>query len=652
MRSAMDVDVAGSLIILDEAHNVEDTSREAASCDVHLHELILAQEEFQRVAREEDSVREIEGMTQNRTPSVSDDSQPRAPSSLSEHALLASMVGGVARWLAGASDQHNPRCPLRPHGFEKWIAVWSGGNNVERQLRYGLGPFPNPGHCLARNLRLCVHASYEHYERLTLFVHNHSDAGVSVENLDEIERARNFAVKMANDSKTPTHLRVNGSALKTCDTVLNSARYALRGRNRYEKNTGFGTNNASVDAYRLAVSKSFDDSSEKKEKVTLSLWALNPALAFADLTGPGPGTARSVVLTSGTLAPLDSFASELGAPFPIRMEAPHCVDVNTQVWAGAVASGTNGTKLSGTFKTSVEFAYQDDLGASLEKWCLEIPHGVLVFFPSYSLLDRVAQRWKATGAWRRIEQSTGKKLFTEPRGSGGGDFSAGGGGGRGGKGGRAGSKGGRGNARDASNGSLDDLLQKYYRAVRNSVAAAPHAHAPAPPTHACRGAVLLAVCRGKVSEGIDFADANARGVIVVGIPYPNLKDKQVELKRKYNDERARAGAGVLSGNEWYAQQAFRALNQAVGRCLRHRNDHGAVLLVDERYAHGGNGSLTANLPKWLRPALKKCADFGDSVIGLRLFFENRSANPPKPSSDLSGEYFPTPNPSDCLPIQD
>jgi Fanconi anemia group J protein len=199
---------------------------------------------------------------------------------------------------------------------------------------------------------------------------------------------------------------------------------------------------------------------------------------------------------------------------------------------------------------------------------------------------------------------------------------------------------------------LDDLLQKYYRAVRNSVAAAPHAHAPAPPTHACRGAVLLAVCRGKVSEGIDFADANARGVIVVGIPYPNLKDKQVELKRKYNDERARAGAGVLSGNEWYAQQAFRALNQAVGRCLRHRNDHGAVLLVDERYAHGGNGSLTANLPKWLRPALKKCADFGDSVIGLRLFFGNRSANPPKPSSDLSGEYFPTPNPSDCLPIQD
>ena len=54
-----------------------------------------------------------------------------------------------------------------------------------------------------------------------------------------------------------------------------------------------------------------------------TLWALNPALAFNDLAGEGG--ARAVVLTSGTLSPLSSFASELGVPFPIRMEAPHCV---------------------------------------------------------------------------------------------------------------------------------------------------------------------------------------------------------------------------------------------------------------------------------------------------------------------------------------
>jgi Fanconi anemia group J protein len=38
-----------------------------------------------------------------------------------------------------------------------------------------------------------------------------------------------------------------------------------------------------------------------------ALWCLNPAVAFK----PMAATAHSVVLTSGTLAPLDGFASEV-----------------------------------------------------------------------------------------------------------------------------------------------------------------------------------------------------------------------------------------------------------------------------------------------------------------------------------------------------
>ena len=34
---------------------------------------------------------------------------------------------------------------------------------------------------------------------------------------------------------------------------------------------------------------------------------------------------RSIVLTSGTLSPMDSFASELGVPFEIQLEAAHVV---------------------------------------------------------------------------------------------------------------------------------------------------------------------------------------------------------------------------------------------------------------------------------------------------------------------------------------
>ena len=37
----------------------------------------------------------------------------------------------------------------------------------------------------------------------------------------------------------------------------------------------------------------------------------------------------------------------------------------------------------------------------------------------------------------------------------------------------------------------------------------------------------MAVCRGKVSEGLDFSDDNARAVVTIGIPFPNVKDLQV-----------------------------------------------------------------------------------------------------------------------------
>jgi Fanconi anemia group J protein len=91
----------------------------------------------------------------------------------------------------------------------------------------------------------------------------------------------------------------------------------------------------------------------------------------------------------------------------------------------------------------------------------------------------------------------------------------------------------------------------------------------------------------QASEGIDFADGNARCVMVVGIPFPNVKDSKVGLKKDYNNNSVSAAARarphhqafggsscslqgrgassvspkLLSGDLWYSQQAFRALNQ-------------------------------------------------------------------------------------------
>lgn len=39
---------------------------------------------------------------------------------------------------------------------------------------------------------------------------------------------------------------------------------------------------------------------------------------------------------------------------------------------------------------------------------------------------------------------------------------------------------------------------------------------------------------------------------------------------------------IVSGSEWYETQAYRALNQALGRCLRHKKDYGALIMIDER----------------------------------------------------------------------
>lgn len=46
----------------------------------------------------------------------------------------------------------------------------------------------------------------------------------------------------------------------------------------------------------------------------------------------------------------------------------------------------------------------------------------------------------------------------------------------------------------------------------------------------CRGGVFFAVSRGKLSEGLDFSDNDARCVIIVGIPFRNLADPGVKIK--------------------------------------------------------------------------------------------------------------------------
>lgn len=85
----------------------------------------------------------------------------------------------------------------------------------------------------------------------------------------------------------------------------------------------------------------------------------------------------------------------------------------------------------------------------------------------------------------------------------------------------------------------------------------------------------MGVCRGRISEGLDFSDNAARMVMVVGIPFPQVTDPKVILKRQYLDNKSsKRTVGqdqiqTISGRDWYSQQATRSVNQAIGRVIRH-----------------------------------------------------------------------------------
>lgn len=140
-----------------------------------------------------------------------------------------------------------------------------------------------------------------------------------------------------------------------------------------------------------------------------------------------------------------------------------------------------------------------------------------------------------------------------------------------------------------------------------------------------KGAVFMAVLRGKVSEGLDFADMYGRAVVIVGIPYAYMADPKVILKKEYLNSRNDIGSRNVNGgggDEWYELDAIRAVNQAIGRVIRHKFDYGAILLCDFRY----NGSIQNNISTWVKDRLRTSSTqktgFSSIIAELKTFFNN------------------------------
>ena len=309
-------------------------------------------------------------------------------------------------------------------------------------------------------------------------------------------------------------------------------------------------------------------SNREREGATLSYWCFFPGLCLKELIEKQVG---SFLLASGTLSPMESFASELAMEFPVRLENPHVIKQN-QVWGGVVTRGPNGNVLNSSFRFRDTIEYKNEIGQVILSAMKMIPDGLLVFFPSYGVMHSCIKHWRFTGVWRVMESS--KICEVEP-----------------------------------SNAEEFKLAYARYNEVIDSGTGP--------------GATFFAVCRGKVSEGIDFADKACRGVILTGIPYAGAKDPLVTNKRKYLDRRKLDHGGSYSGNVWYSQTAMRAVNQALGRVIRHKDDFGAVILADERFAdeHARN-----QLSLWLRPSIHVHPVFSSAVNGLKDFFRGWEAS--------------------------
>nr|CAD7570646.1 unnamed protein product [Timema californicum] len=310
---------------------------------------------------------------------------------------------------------------------------------------------------------------------------------------------------------------------------------------------------------------------------TISYWCFSPGFGMQRLVEQG---VRSIVLTSGTLSPLKSLISELGIPITVVLENPHIIKRN-QVCVGILSKGPDGTPLNSSYNTRNDPKYITSLGRSILNLTRIIPHGMLVFFPSYPIMKNCHEKWQNDGIWSKIAEI--KAIFVEPQN------------------------------KECFLAAMTD----YYAKVDD-----PN----------CRGACFMAVTRGKVSEGLDFADMNGRAVIVTGLPFPPLKEPRVMLKRQYLDEaRARNNEG-LSGSAWYQLEASRAVNQAVGRVIRHANDYGAILLCDTRF---DSPTFKKELSVWLQPFIKTFKNFGEITKDVSCFFRAASKMLPPPNTRLS-----------------
>ncbi|MCO5590825.1 hypothetical protein L7F22_044800 [Adiantum nelumboides] len=318
---------------------------------------------------------------------------------------------------------------------------------------------------------------------------------------------------------------------------------------------------------------------------------LNAARAFKEVVDQ----AHAVILAGGTLQPVEELRYRL---FPYLPESRiytftcgHIVPAQNVV-ALAVARGPTGRTFDFTHQSRCRPEMIEELGRLLFNLCCIVPEGVVVFLPSFEYEQQLYSAWKGTGIIDKLQKR--KALFREPR--------------------------------DAALAEL--TLQEYRESIIGAVRS----------SAGKTGAVLLCIVGGKMSEGINFNDGMGRCVVMVGLPYPSPSDPELVERMRFIDQLLDSPSSSrllpphssgYNGREYYENLCMKAVNQSIGRAIRHIEDYASILLVDARYTASPSSLApsrqASKLPSWIKERLVSVTgNFGEVQKLLHQFFKAKA----------------------------
>ncbi|RAK97480.1 TFIIH/NER complex ATP-dependent 5'-3' DNA helicase subunit RAD3 [Aspergillus ibericus CBS 121593] len=270
----------------------------------------------------------------------------------------------------------------------------------------------------------------------------------------------------------------------------------------------------------------------------------NPVLHFTCLDAaiaikPVFDRFSSVIITSGTLSPLEMYPKMLG--FNTVMQESYSMTLARRSFLPMVVTrGSDQAQISSSFQIRNDPGVVRNYGNLVLEFARVTPDGIVVFFPSYLYMESIISMWQGMGILDSIWNY--KLILVETP--------------------------------DAQESSL--ALETYRTACCNG-----------------RGAILFCVARGKVSEGIDFDHHYGRAVINIGVPFQYTESRILKARLEFLRENYR-----IRENDFLSFDAMRHAAQCLGRVLRGKDDYGVMVLADRRFQKKRN-----QLPKWINQAM-------------------------------------------------